>query len=97
MHGKLALRNLVLGEDLQVTGETQLGADPDEPLGGVVLVPPDSVTVVHRELVVEVVVTLADSDQGCDHMVLRGVLVIEGRFSEPVRKGVDAESGLRRG
>ncbi len=95
LHGKLALRHLVLGEDLQVTGETELCTDPDEPLGGVVLVPLDRVTVVHGELVVEVVVTLADRDKGRNHVVARCVLVVEGRLSEPVREGVNAEGRLR--
>lgn len=36
---------------LEMRGETQLVADPDEPLGGVVLVPFDRVTIIHGELV----------------------------------------------
>ena len=94
LHGKLALGNLVLGENLQMAGETELGADPDEPLRRVVLVPLDRVTVVHRELVVEVVVTLANGDECRDHMVARCVLVIEGGLTEPVRERVDAKGGL---
>lgn len=69
----------------------------DEPLGGVVLVPANSVPVVHGELVVEVVVSFADGDQGSEEMVARGVLVVEGGLSEVVSKGVDAKRGLRIG
>jgi hypothetical protein len=42
---------------------------PDEPLGRVVLVPFDSVSVVHRELVVEIVVALPDGNEGGDDMI----------------------------
>ena len=45
---------------LQVAGKTELLAYPDEPLRGVVLVPFDGIAVVHRELVVEVVVTFTN-------------------------------------
>ena len=40
--------------------QSQLATTPNEPLRRVVLVPLDRVSVVHRELVVEVVVALAD-------------------------------------
>lgn len=66
-------------------GEPDFLAGGDEPFGGVVLVPLDRVAVVHGELVVEVVVPLADGDEGGDHVVSRGVLVVEGRLAEPVR------------
>ena len=45
---------------LEVTGEPNLLARPDEPLSRVILVPSDRIPVVHRELVVEVVVTFTD-------------------------------------
>ena len=48
---------------------------PNEPLGGVVLVPLHAVAVVARELVVEVVVALADRDNRGDERVARGVAV----------------------
>lgn len=84
LHGKLALADLILREDLQVAGKTELGAHPDEPLGRVVLVPPNSVTIIHRELVVEIVVTLSNGDQCGDEMVARSVLVIKWCLAEPV-------------
>ena len=71
--------------------QTELGCDPDEPLGRVVLVPLDRVAEVHRELVVEVVVALADRRERGDEVVARGVLVVERRLAEPVRERVDAE------
>lgn len=47
---------------LEVRSKSKLLADPDEPLSGVILVPPDRVSVVHGELMVEVVITLPDGD-----------------------------------
>lgn len=91
LHGQLALLHLVVGERPQVGRETELVADPYEPLGRIVLIPLDSIAVVHRELVVEVVVPLAVCDERGDHMVARGVLVVKRRLPEPVCKGVDTE------
>jgi hypothetical protein len=89
-----ALLDLVGTELLQVGGKAKLGPHPDGPLGGVVLVPLNSITVVGGELVVEVVVTLTESDKGGDDVVTRRVAVVEGLVAEPVGKRVDAESGL---
>ena len=91
LHRKLALLDLVVGERLEVRREAELAAHPDEPLRRVVLVPLDRVAVVHRELVVEVVVTLADGDEGSDHVVTRGVLVVEWCLTKVVSEGVNAE------
>lgn len=91
LHRKLALLHFVVRELLEVASETKLVADPDEPLGGVVLVPLDRVAVVHGELVVEVVVAFANRAKGGDHVVARSVLVVERRLTEPVRERVHAE------
>lgn len=88
------LLDLVGTELLEVGGETELAPQPDGPLGGVVLVPLDSVTVVGGELVVEVVVTLTESDKGSDDVVPGAVAVVKGLVSEPVGKRVDAEGSL---
>jgi hypothetical protein len=80
-HGKLTLADFVFGEDLEVGSEAKLGHDPDEPLCGVVLVPLDGVTVVHRELVVEVVVTFTDGGECGDHVVAGSVLVVKGSLA----------------
>jgi hypothetical protein len=66
----------------------------DKPLRGIVLIPFDSITVVHRELVVEIVVTFADGDECGGKVVARRMLVVEWRFAKPVCKRVDAEGGL---
>lgn len=88
------LLDLVGAELLEVIGEAELAPDPDAPLGGVVLVPLDSITVVGRELVVEVVVTLAEGDESSDDVIPGAVAVVEGLVSEPVGKRVDAEGSL---
>ena len=95
MHRQLTLADFVIGEGLQVACEAELLHNPDEPLGRVILVPLDGVTVVHGELVVEVVVSLANSDQSSDEVVLWRVLVVERTLTEPVREGVHAEGGLQ--
>ena len=89
-----ALLNLVGAELLEIVGETQLLPCPDGPLGRVVLVPLDGVAVVGGELVVEVVVALAESDKSSDDVVTGAVAVIERLVTEPVGKRVDTESGL---
>jgi hypothetical protein len=60
--------------------------DPDEPLGRIILVPLDSIPVVHGELVVEVMVTLANGNKSGDDVVTGGMLVIEWRLSKPMGK-----------
>lgn len=91
---KAALLDLILAESLEVGGEAELLPGPDAPLGRVVLVPLDSVAVVGRELVVEVVVTFAEGDQCSDDVVTRAVPVVKRLLAEPVGKRVDAEGGL---
>jgi hypothetical protein len=74
--------------------KSKLLAHPDKPLGRVVLIPPDGVTVVHGKLVVEVVVTFANGDERCCKVIPGSMLVIERCFSKPVGEGINAESGL---
>ena len=73
-----AFFDLVLFELLQVISETELFPDPDGPLGGIVLVPFDSVAVVGRELMVEVVIAFSQGHQSRDDVVAGGVSVVEG-------------------
>ena len=77
-----------------MTCKSSLRHAPDEPFSRVILIPSDRITVIHRELMVEVVVSFANSDQSSDKMILWSMLIIEGGLTEPVSKGVDAESGL---
>jgi len=44
--------------------------------------------------VVEVVVSLAESDESSDDVVTRRVAVVKGLVAEPVGKGIDTESSL---
>jgi len=74
--------------------KSKLLAHPDEPLGRIVLIPLDSVAVVHWELVVEVVVTFANGDECSRKVVPGGMLIVEGSSSEPVGERVNAECGL---
>ena len=94
LHRKLALPNLIIREGLKMACQTDRLHDPDEPLGGVILVPFDRVAVIHGELVVEVVITFTNRDESSDHVVTRSVLVIEWRVTKPVSEGVHTEGGL---
>lgn len=89
-----ALLDLVGAELLEVVGETDHLPEGDVPLGGVVVEETDAVAVVRGELVVEVVVALAQGDEGGDEVVTGRVAIVEGLVSEPVGEGVDAEGGL---
>lgn len=89
-----ALFDFVGAELLEIVGKAELLPDPDVPLGGVVLPPLDGVAVIRGELVVEVVVALAEGDQGSDDVVTGRVAVIKGLVAEPVGQRVDAEGSL---
>ena len=88
------LLDLVGAELLQIIGETAELPERNGPLGGIILVPLDSIAVVGWELVVEVVVTLAECDQSSDKVIAGRVAVIEGLVTEPVSQGVNAEGSL---
>lgn len=77
-------------------GQTNPLHHPYEPLCGIVLIPPDRISEVHGELVMEVVIPFANCHEGSDDMVARCVFVIEWRVSQPMCKGVDAECALHK-
>ena len=79
---------------LEVTGEPNLLARPNEPLSRVILVPSDRIPVVHRELVVEVVVTFAQSDESDQEMIARGRGVVIRKVAECVSEGVYRKCSL---
>lgn len=89
-----ALLDFILAEGLEVGSKAELLPDPDAPLGRVVLIPLDGVSVVRWEFVVEVVISLAQSDECSDDMVAGAVAVVEGLLAEPVSQRVDTESSL---
>jgi hypothetical protein len=88
------LLDFVLAELLEVVCEAELLPEPDAPLGGIILVPLDGVAVIRGELMMEVVVTLAEGEESSEDVVTRRVAVIEGLVTEPVSDRVDAEGGL---
>lgn len=89
-----ALVDLVLAESLEVGSKAELLPGPDAPLGRVVLVPDDGVTVVGGEFVMEVVVSFAERDESRNDVVTGTVAVIERLLAKPVGKTVDTEGGL---
>lgn len=82
---------------LEVACQANLLACPYEPLGRVVLIPLDGIAVVHGELVVEIVISFTNGNEGSDEVVARAVLVIERCFTEPVSERVNAERRLVQG
>jgi len=94
LHCQLAFTDFIVWEDLQMTSQSKLLAAPNEPFRRIILVPLDSVPVIHRELVVEIVVPFANGDEGGDEMVSGGVLVIKRSLAQPMRKGVNAECAM---
>jgi hypothetical protein len=67
-----------------MASQANLLAHPDEPLGRIILVPLDGISIVHGELVVEIVVSLADGNECCDKVITRSIFVIERCLAEPV-------------
>ena len=76
LHSELALGNFILREHVKMRGQPDCSAPGNEPLGGIELVPPDSVPVVHWELVMEVVVPFAEGYQRRQQVVPRCQLVV---------------------
>jgi len=68
-------------EDLQVVGKTEESECADEPFGWVVVVELDSVSVVIGELVMEVVISLSESEESSDDGVTRSVLVTKANVN----------------
>ena len=91
LHGELTLLDFVIGEALQVGGETELRHGPNEPFGWVVLEPLNGVAEIHRKLVVEVVVPLADGAERSEEVIAGSVLVVEWLVAEPMGKRIDAK------
>ena len=64
--------------------DTYLLPHPNTPFGRIVLVPLDPIAIICREFVVEIVITLPKSNQGCDDMIARRVAIIEWLISKPM-------------
>ena len=72
-----------------MAGKSDRLANPNEPFGRIILIPFNGVTVVHRELMVEVVVSFAVCDEGGDPVVAGSVFVVERRLAEIMHHRVD--------
>lgn len=88
------LFDFVAAELLEIISQAKLLPGPDGPFGGIILMPLNGISVVRGELVMEVVVSLTESNDGGDDMITRGVPVIEWLITEPVSQRVDAECCL---
>ena len=67
---------------------------PDKPFGRIILVPFNGVPVIHRELVVKIMITLSNGDEGSDHMIAGSVLVIKRSLTKPMSERVDTKGRL---
>ena len=75
--------------DLQMRCQSKFGAKRDEPFGGIILIPPDSVAVVSRKLVMKIVVSFSESDECGDQVVSWRMPVVERRLPKPVGERVE--------
>lgn len=94
LHLDFTLRNFVCGESLQVVCQSGEREQLDQPLGRIILVVNNSVAVVLRELVVEVVIAFTHGNKGSNPMVARGMMVIKGILTEVMGQAVDAEGSV---
>ena len=85
IHGEDALLYFSVRECLEVARQPDLFATCNEPLSRIPLVPFDSVSIVHRELVVKVMIPLAEGHNGGDEVISRCQLIVERRFTKPMR------------
>jgi len=94
LHGQFAFAHFVIGERLKMGSEPNPLHHSDEPFGGVILIPFDSISEVHRELVMEVMITFTNGHESGDDVVARCMLVIKWRIPKPMSEGIDAESAM---
>ena len=94
LHGVLTLLDLVIRKTFEVRSQPETRGYPDEPFGRIILEPSNRVAEIHRELMVKVVITLANSTKRGDEVIARGVLVIKWLIPEPVGERVDTKSRL---
>ena len=69
-----------------MTSQSNRLHDPYKPFRGIVLIPSDGIAVIHGELVVEIMVTLANCHKSSSEVVSWCVLIIERSLSKPVSK-----------
>jgi len=84
LHSQFTLLYFVVRKSLEMCGESKLFARPKEPLGRIVLIPLVTIAIIHRELVVEVVISLSHRDDRRNHVILRSVFVVIWLVTKPV-------------
>ncbi|MNL02334.1 hypothetical protein D3C87_1228360 [compost metagenome] len=94
LHLQPGLLDPLLRTGSEIPGQPAPGGGADQPLGGVELPPVDAVAVVVLEQVMEVVIPLAEGEEGQDAVVPRTVAIGEGLAAPDVGKGVDEEGGM---
>lgn len=77
-HLEATLFDFIVGEALKIEGKAEDREEPDGPLGRIVSVPVNSVAEIIGELVVEVVVSLAEGEERNPGGVARSVDIREG-------------------
>jgi len=77
---------------LQVRCKADLLASPEKPFRGIILIPLVPVSIIHGELVVEVVVSFSHRDHGSKDAILGCQFIIIWLLAKPVTQGIHAES-----
>ncbi len=87
-------QNFVGGHPAEFAGKAEFGEGPNDPFGGVKLPRFNAVSVIVLELVVVVMVALAESEQGKEEGVTGAAARGVGAASDVVAEGVDAEGAV---
>ena len=93
-HLDFSLQDLIGREGFDVGGEADGGAQLNQPLARIEMVPEDAIAVILGELVMVIVITLAARGNGRDPMVLWCVNIVVWRLAHVVRKAIDTEHGV---
>ena len=94
MLGDLRFEDFFLWHGAEIAGQTEFVENPDRPLGGIVLPRFDTIPVVILELVVEVVVALAEGENRHEEAVARRAVGGIRTVADPVTERVDAKGGM---
>ncbi|MNO78529.1 hypothetical protein D3C76_696730 [compost metagenome] len=94
LHLQPGLLDPLLRTGSEIPGQPAPGGGADQPLGGIELPPADAVAVVVLEQVVEVVIPLAEGEEGQDAVVPGAVAIGERLAAPDMGKGVDEEGGV---
>ena len=71
--------------------QTKPITDGDKPFCRIILVPPNGISEIRRELVVEIMVAFTKCNYRSDGMITRRMLVVKRGISKPMCQGIDTK------